>query len=85
MAENLHYIVCRTCGRYITTTQPVKSGFCSEDCAQKYSCCITCGRFVPLDRVYEEHYCSRDCSLQYELKELPRSRSVRTQIKEKVS
>jgi endogenous inhibitor of DNA gyrase (YacG/DUF329 family) len=85
MAETVHYIICRTCGRYVGTSTPPKAGFCSEDCAQKYATCMTCGRHVPQGNVYEEHYCSRECAVQYELKELPRSKSVRLQIKEKVS
>jgi hypothetical protein len=84
MAETIHYIICRTCGRYMGASAPLKAGFCSEDCAQKYVTCITCGRHVPQGEVYMDRYCGRECSIQYELKELPRSKSVLLQMKEKV-
>ena len=79
-----NFVICRTCGKYIRTSQPVSAGYCSEFCAQKYDCCIICGKYMSKEEMYKDDFCSHECSLQYELKEPPRSPSVTRQIKAKV-
>jgi predicted nucleic acid-binding Zn ribbon protein len=84
MEKTWNFVICRTCGKYIRTSQSVTAGYCGEFCAQKYDCCIICGKYISKEDMYKDDFCSHECSLKYELKEPSRSKSVTRQIKAKV-
>ncbi len=64
------YICCRICGRYITHPEAKAGGFCTDECAVRFTRCNTCGKYFPLNKGYHKIYCSADCAVKYKIEYL---------------
>jgi hypothetical protein len=61
------YIVCRTCGTYVTAGNVVNRSYCSEECTRLYSSCSNCGKAFLRGKGFDEEYCTRECAVKYQI------------------
>ncbi|HET6452013.1 MAG TPA: hypothetical protein VFI08_11915 [Spirochaetia bacterium] len=61
------FLVCRTCGRYVTAAQVVSRAYCSEECTHSYESCANCGRYYPAGSGFDRGACSRECTVRYQI------------------
>jgi uncharacterized Zn finger protein len=61
------YIVCRTCGRYVTAENVVNRAWCSEECTRAFSSCANCGTFFPAGRGFDKEHCHKECTVRYQI------------------
>jgi ribosomal protein L32 len=62
-----HFIVCRTCGKYLAAGDVVARGYCSEECTYLYSSCVNCGRYFLHGKGFDSEHCSKDCTIRYQI------------------
>ncbi len=64
--DNVSYIRCRNCGRYIEKNQSISEIYCSETCAGTFTRCPNCGKFFPaLNKERHNGFCSLECETVY--------------------
>ena len=61
------FVTCRTCGRYIPSTDSIGRARCSEECARAYSTCVNCASVFPRGKGFDKEHCSRECTVQYQI------------------
>ncbi len=62
-----HYLVCRTCGRYLPAAEAVSRAYCSETCTMAFSSCTNCGKVFPKGKGFDGEYCTRECTIRYQI------------------
>jgi hypothetical protein len=61
------WLVCRTCGKYVSAAEAVSRAYCSEDCTRSWDECANCGRFFPSGKGYDAGHCTRECAVRYQI------------------
>jgi hypothetical protein len=61
------FLVCRTCGKYVTGADVVNRAFCSEDCTRVFGACVNCGRFFLKGKGFDGEHCTRECTVHYQI------------------
>ncbi len=61
------FIVCRTCGRYVSAGDVVKRAWCSDECTRTFETCANCGRHYPAGQGFDRQACSRECTVHYQI------------------
>ncbi|MBN1835762.1 MAG: hypothetical protein JW820_07920 [Spirochaetales bacterium] len=63
----MHYVRCKTCGRYIDPSLAFRKLYCSEECAASFLRCANCGGYFPAGAGYDDKTCSQACAVRYAL------------------
>jgi hypothetical protein len=61
------YIVCRTCGTYVTAAAAVNRAYCSEECTRLYATCSNCGKAFLRGKGFDDEFCTRACTVKYQI------------------
>jgi hypothetical protein len=62
-----HFIVCRTCGKFLDEGSVIARGYCGEECTRTYSACVNCGKYFLRGKGFDDDHCSRDCTVKYQI------------------
>ncbi len=61
------WLVCRTCGRYVSAAESIERMWCSDECRLTWSVCVNCGSFFTTGHGFDTDHCSRDCAVRYQI------------------
>ncbi len=63
----MSYLVCRTCGTWVSAAEAVDRAYCSEGCTRSYDACVNCGRYFRKGEGFDAEHCTRACTVRYQI------------------